>query len=219
MNLILWYTLTCIDLLFSFIVLHKLTNLFSETIYSIAQNKSISMSIDSINPVENWLNKGNIIVSQLYSWSQFTHLFMRPTVAQIQSLLHLLWLSQLKYNSWLFSFFFFLDQTTHWIRKDVWVYWCSASQPQDKLQLNWWTFYESNEVFIITWNISISKCNAQGFEPPTEAHVNLIWENTFQICLNVPDLRIILVINIKKSIERNTIRKCFQFFVPHCNMI
>lgn len=39
-----------------------------------AQNKSISMSIDLLNPKRDWFTE-EIIVSKLYSCSQFTHSF------------------------------------------------------------------------------------------------------------------------------------------------
>lgn len=41
----------------------------------------------------------------------------------------------------------------------------ALTAPKDRLWLNKWTFYLSDEVFIIAWNISISKRNAEGLEP------------------------------------------------------
>lgn len=62
-------------------------NSLSMAVLSTAQNKSIYMSIDFVNSTENWLDKGIFIKwIELYSWIQFTHLFMGPSVAQLWSL-------------------------------------------------------------------------------------------------------------------------------------
>lgn len=88
---------------------------------------------------------------------------MLSSVAQLRTLPRPLWISSFRF---ILDYSFF-DQTTHWIRKkkNASVHWCGATQPKDRLQLNLWRFYASNEVFIIAWNISISRRNAEGLEP------------------------------------------------------
>lgn len=82
--------------------------------------------------------------------------------SQMQSLCYPLCVSLLKYYSWIFYFF---QSNNSLDKKKMSVHWCSATQPKDRLWLNLWMFYVSNEVFIIAWNISIYKCKAEGLEP------------------------------------------------------
>lgn len=49
---------------------------------------SISMSMDLMNSAENWLDQGISLYPNYTAGDDFSHLFMRSDVAQIQSLLH-----------------------------------------------------------------------------------------------------------------------------------
>lgn len=73
--------------------LSKLAYLFNMSIYSAVQNKSISMSMDLMNSAENWLDQGISLYPNYTAGADFSHLFMRSDVAQIQSLLHTPWTS------------------------------------------------------------------------------------------------------------------------------
>lgn len=131
--------------------------LFIVAIYSTAQNKSISMSMDPMNSSEIWLDKGISLYPNLYNLSQFTHLFMHSSVSPsspVDVFASALFLTILDYS--------FFHQKTHWIRKKISLYWCGVTQLKDRLWFNLWMFCVSNEVFIIAWNISITKPNAEG---------------------------------------------------------
>lgn len=146
------------------IFLFKLAYLFNGALYSTAQNKSISMSMDPMNSTENWLDKG---ISLYPNYTVGADLLIYLCVpVWLRYKVSLLPCGCLCLDIILdYSFF---DQTTHWIRKkkkNVPVHWCGATQPKDRLWLNLWMFYVSNEVFIIAWNISISKRKAEGPEP------------------------------------------------------
>lgn len=78
------------------------------SIYSALQNKSISMSMDLLNSAENWLDQGISLYPNYTAGEDFTHLFMRSDVAQIQSLLHTPWMSPGFY----IPLFLLFDQTT-----------------------------------------------------------------------------------------------------------
>lgn len=126
-----------------------------------AQNKSISMSMDSMNSTENWLDKGISLYPNYTVWASLLIYLCIPVWLRYE--VSFIPCGCLCLDIILdYSFF---NQTTHWMRKNVSVHWCSATQPKDRLWLNLWMFYVSNEVFIIAWNISISKRNAEGLEP------------------------------------------------------
>lgn len=89
----------------------KLAYLFNMPIYSVVQNKSISMSMDLMNSMENWLDQGISLYPNYTARADFTHLFMRSNVAQIQSLRLThgwLWVLRLHYS--------FFRSSTRWLR-------------------------------------------------------------------------------------------------------
>lgn len=126
-----------------------------------AQNKSISMSMDSMNSTETWFDKGiSLYPNYAVGVDLFIYLCVPVWLRHEVSFI----LGGCLCRDIIRDYSFF-DQTTHWIRKNALMHWCSATKPKDRLWLNLWMFYGSNEVFIIAWNISISKRNAQGLEP------------------------------------------------------
>lgn len=88
---------------------------------------------------------------------------MLSSVAQLRTPPRPLWMSSFRFI--LDYSFFRSNNSLNWGEKNASVHWCGATQPKDRLQLNLWRFYASNEVFIIAWNISISRRNAVGLEP------------------------------------------------------
>lgn len=63
----------------------KLAYLFNMSIYPAVQNKSISMSMDLMNPTGNWLDQGISLYPNYAARADFTHLFMRPCGSDTKS--------------------------------------------------------------------------------------------------------------------------------------
>lgn len=125
--------------------------LFNVAIYSTAQNKSISMSMDPMNSSEIWLDKGISLYPNLYNLSRFTHLFMHSSVSPSSPVD--------VFASALFLTILFQKTHTTSIQRNLFSF--SITQLKDRLWFKLWS-YVSNEVFIIAWNIAITKPNAEG---------------------------------------------------------
>lgn len=106
--------------------------------------------MDSMNSTENWMDKGISLCPNYTVGADLLIYLCAPVWLRYEVSLRSLWMSLLRYDSWLF---FFSDQTSHWIGKkkikNLSVHWCRAAQPKDRLWLNLWVFYVSDEVFII----------------------------------------------------------------------
>ena len=134
--------------LLSWYFLFKLAYLFNMAVYSTAQNKSISMSMDSMNSTENWMDKGISLCPNYTVGADLLIYLCAPVWLRYEVSLRSPWMSLLRYYSWLF-FFFRSNKSLNGGKKNLSVHWCSAAQPKDRLWLNLWVCYVSDEVFII----------------------------------------------------------------------
>lgn len=129
LNIPLWFYNEHLHILFFFFnppyFLFKLAYLFNGALYSTAQNKSISMSMDPKNSTEDWLDKGIslypnytvgadlLIYLCVPVWLRYKVSFLPCGCLCLDIILD-------------YSFF---DQTTHWIRKKRFdtLMWCNLT--------------------------------------------------------------------------------------------